>query len=119
MGFLKSVAEPDVASNGEEALQVLRLALREQQFYDVIFLDIMMPGMDGQEVLKKIRELEAEAGITGLDGVKVVMTSALQDSKNVMEAFWSGCEAYLIKPLKKADVMAKLEKLGLLDSADA
>jgi two-component system, chemotaxis family, chemotaxis protein CheY len=72
-----------------------------------------MPHMDGIEALSKIREIEKENGVGGLDGVKVIMTTAKNLSKDVFEAFKTGCESYLIKPIKKKDVVAEIEKLGL------
>ena len=62
------------------------------------------------------KHIEEEQGIYGLDGVKVIMTTALGDSKNVMGAFRTGCEAYIVKPLKKGKLLEEIEKLGLIIS---
>ena len=75
-----------------------------------------MPEMDGHDVLKAIRKIESQHGIGGLDGVKVVMITALGDSKNVMGAFRTGCEAYIVKPVKKGKLLEEIEKLGLIKS---
>jgi two-component system chemotaxis response regulator CheY len=45
----------DVVVDGEEAVEAFRLAWEENSPYDVIFLDIMLPKMDGQEALRRIR----------------------------------------------------------------
>jgi two-component system chemotaxis response regulator CheY len=42
------------------------------------------------------------------------MTTALGDSRNVMGAFRAGCEAYLVKPIRKERLLEEMEKLGLL-----
>jgi two-component system chemotaxis response regulator CheY len=42
------------------------------------------------------------------------MTTALGDSKNVMGAFRTGCESYIVKPIRKQKLLDELEKLGLL-----
>jgi two-component system chemotaxis response regulator CheY len=63
--YLTQYSKCDVAVNGEEALQYFNMALNEGQLYDLITLDIMMPKMDGQQVLKEIRRIESEKGILG------------------------------------------------------
>ncbi|HIJ77989.1 MAG TPA: response regulator [Deltaproteobacteria bacterium] len=103
------------ASNGLECLAAFQKGLDENKRYDLICLDIMMPEMDGQQALKKIREIEQERGIGGKDLVKVIMVSALGDAKNIMKSFMKGqCEAYLTKPIDSEKVIATCVKLGLI-----
>lgn len=112
--ILSPYGDCDITINGKEAIEAFRLALDEDESYDLICLDIMMPEMDGQEALKKIREIEKEKGILGLDGVKVIMTTALKDSKNVFGAFKTGCEGYLVKPIDKKRLIEEMKKLELI-----
>jgi response regulator of citrate/malate metabolism len=65
-------------------------------------------------VLAAIRAMEKAAGLGGLDRVKVVMTTASKDRRNVMGAFRSERDGYLIKPISKAALMSNLTELGLL-----
>jgi two-component system chemotaxis response regulator CheY len=106
-----------VAYDGQEAIDAVRLALEENDPYDLVCLDIMMPGVDGHEALKEIRKLEARHGIHGLDGVKVIMITALRDSKHCIQCFREGCECYLTKPIEEEKLLAKLRELGLLEVA--
>jgi two-component system chemotaxis response regulator CheY len=110
--------ETHIAVNGKEAIEAFKLAQDEKRPYDLICLDIMMPEMDGHEVLKKIREME-QAESKGLRHVKVVMTTALSDSKNVISAFKSQCDGYLTKPLDKRKLLEQLHNLGLLQYSAA
>lgn len=103
----------DSAVNGCEALAAFRQALDTDCPYDLVCLDIMMPEMDGHQTLRAIRQLEEESGIFGLDGVKVIMTTALGDSKNVFSAFREGCEAYVVKPVRKPVLFEEMARLGL------
>ncbi len=112
--LLLQYGECDIAVNGKEAIEAFRLATENGQPYDLICLDIMMPEMDGQEALKAIRTIEEGAGIHGLDGVKIFMTTALHDPKNILGAFRSQCEAYLIKPIDKRKLLKELGNHGLL-----
>ena len=113
--FLSEYGDCFVAINGYEAVEAVREALDEGQLYDLVCLDIMMPEMDGHEALEAIRQIENEHGIAGLDGVKVIMTTALGDSKNVIGAFRTGCEAYIVKPVSKEKLLEEMEKLGLFN----
>ena len=112
--YLSDHGECFVAANGREAVEAFREGLAEEQPYDLICLDVMMPEMDGHETLKAIRQIEGEYGIAGLDCAKVIMTTAVDDRKSIMGAFRSGCEAYLVKPVERRSLLAEMEKLGVM-----
>ena len=114
--YLTNYGDCDITVDGNEAVEAFRQAMDEKEPYDLICLDIMMPNMDGHEALKVIRQIESEHGIKGLGGVKVIMTTALEDSKNVIGAFREGCEAYIVKPVEKNKLLEKMENLGILES---
>lgn len=111
--WLSDIGDCDIAVNGFEAADAFRHALREGDHYDLVCLDIMMPKMDGHQVLKTIRELEHKHGIDGLAGAKVIMTTALGGPKHVLGSFKEGCEAYMVKPIAKQKLLSEIEKLGL------
>jgi len=111
--FLSKVSECHVAVNGREAVKAFSDALDEGEPYDLMCLDIMMPGMDGHQVLRAIRQLEDGRGIQGLDGAKVIVTTALGDAKNVLRTFRKGCEVYIVKPVTKEKLFEEMDKLGL------
>ena len=113
--LLQPYGEYDIAVNGKEAVEAFCRALEQGQRYDLICLDIMMPGMDGHEALKAIRKIEEASGIHGLNGVKVFMTTALDDPKSILGAFKSQCEAYLVKPIEKQRLVKELTNHGLLE----
>jgi len=112
--FLKSYGPSHIAVNGREAIEAVCRALEAGEPYDLMCLDIMMPEMDGQEALKRIRKQEEIRGILPPDGVKVVMTTALDDIKNVLNAYHGLCDAYLTKPIRKEDLLNELRKLKLI-----
>ncbi len=114
--YLSSCADCDIAVDGNEAVVAFSLAMDAKEPYDLICLDIMMPNMDGRQALKAIRQIESEHGISGLDCVKVIMTTALEDSKNVIGSFREGCEAYIVKPVEKDKLFEEIQKLGIIDS---
>jgi two-component system chemotaxis response regulator CheY len=109
--YLKDLATVDVAVDGEEGMEAFRLAWSENDPYDLILLDIMMPKKDGQTCLKEIREIEREMGVRTKDEVPVIMTTALEDPKNVIEAFHKGgATGYIVKPIDKNTFLAEIEK---------
>lgn len=112
--ILKGYGTVHAAANGKEALRAVRLSLEGQEPYDLICMDIMMPEMDGQEALRLIRELEESMGIVSSSGSKIIMVTALGDLKNVGDAYANLCDAYLLKPIKKALLLEELRKLGLI-----
>ena len=111
--YLAEYGDCPVAINGIEAVNAVKIAIEKNEPYDLICLDIMMPQMDGIQALSKIREIEKENGIEGLSVAKVIMTTAKSLSKDVFSAFKTGCESYLIKPIRKAELIKEIEKLGL------
>ena len=112
--ILSPYGECVVAMDGKEAMEVFIAEHGKREPFDLICLDIMMPEMDGQEVLKEVRKWEEKHKILGLDGVKVIMTTALGDSKNIMESFREQCEAYVVKPLDKNKLLNEIKLLGIL-----
>lgn len=113
--YLSDYGDCDIAVDGHEAVEAFRQAMDEKEPYDLICLDIMMPNMDGREALRAIRQIEHEHGTDGLDGVKVIMTTALGDSKNVIGSFREGCEAYMVKPVEKDKLLEEMGSLGLIE----
>jgi two-component system, chemotaxis family, chemotaxis protein CheY len=111
---LKAYGTVHVAVNGIEAVEAMRLAMTTGEYYDIICMDIMMPEMDGQSALKQIREMERQAGISGHNRVKIVMTTALGDSDNVTRAIREHCDGYLVKPYNKALILEHLRKFGVI-----
>jgi two-component system chemotaxis response regulator CheY len=85
--MLKTHGECILASNGKEAIDSFYSALQQDQLFDLVCLDIMMPGVTGHEVLMNIREIEEDCNILPPKNVKIIMTSALNDKENVIGAF--------------------------------
>ncbi len=112
MNFMTAYGECDVTVDGMEAVDAFMMALEEDDPYDLICLDVMMPVMDGYQVLKTIRDMEKQRGIEGDDRVKIIMMTALNEQKNVRKAFEMGCTVYCAKPVdldKLKNVMKKLK----------
>ncbi len=75
-----------MAHNGEDAIEKVK-----NEKPDAMLLDIRMPGMDGTEVLKRVREFDKDVGI--------IMVTAVKDEKTGKEALKSGADEYITKPI--------------------
>lgn len=93
------------AASGEEALQ----CLGESGPFDLALVDWNMPGMDGLQLVRRVRE-EPEWNAT-----KLMMVTARTDRDAVVEAMSWGADDFLMKPLTPEMVADKFRILGLLD----
>lgn len=113
--FLSKYGECDVTVDGLEAVDAFTMALDAEDGYDLVCLDIMMPELDGYQALKQMREYEKEKGISEEQGAKIIMTTALNEGRNVTKAFELGCVAYAGKPIDQDKFENVLRKLELID----
>jgi two-component system, chemotaxis family, chemotaxis protein CheY len=112
--LLTVYGECHIAVNGKEAVAAFRAAREEGSPYDLICLDIMMPVMDGHEALREIRAYEESMGLSSSEGVKVIITTSLDDPRNIVGAFKSLCDAYIVKPISKVKLLGQIRSLGLV-----
>jgi two-component system cell cycle response regulator len=89
----------DFAETGEEAIQKANAKL-----YTCIFLDIVMPGIDGYEVCKRIK------GNLTTKSSAVVMLTSKSSMIDKLRANWSGCDAFLSKPVGEDDLLSTIAK---------
>ena len=112
--YLKMYGECHIAETGVEGLEAIRHAMQNNDPYELITLDIMMPDVDGHEALKTIRKIEeSDLNVSG-KVAKIIMISALADINTVMKSFVELCDAYLTKPVIRKDLFAQLIKLGVI-----
>lgn len=88
------------AENGERALQ-----LAESELPDLILLDLMMPGMDGFAVAKKLKSTPDTMAIP------IIIVSALEDRESRMRGLEAGAEEYLTKPIDRMDLRIRVRNL--------
>ena len=86
------------ATNGVAAVRLV-----DQQDFDLVLLDIMMPGIDGIEVLKTIRTKHSP------DKLPVIMVTAKTSSTDIVEALELGANDYLTKPLDFPIALARVQ----------
>lgn len=92
----------DEAASGEEAV-----ACVERKHYDLVFLDVVMPGMGGHEACRQIKAIRK---------TRVAMLSSLKSGADHHEGHIAGCDNYLTKPPQDVDVQAVLRIVYLRKS---
>lgn len=114
--LLTSYGDCDSAVDGQEAVLAFKRAFAERSPYKLIFMDIMMPVMDGQEALRQIRDFEEQQDIyaPGPEAAKVIMTTALDGLDDAREAFSSMADGYLVKPISLDKLDQQIEELQRL-----
>jgi DNA-binding NtrC family response regulator len=95
--ILSEKYDTSIAGNGEEAIQVLK-----KSSVDLVLLDIRLPGMDGIEVLRKIKAMEKD--------LLVIMMTAYEDVNTVITSMKMGAHDYLVKPLAIDELEIIIEK---------
>jgi len=115
--MLQPFGDCQMVGNGNEAMEILRRSCeRPRERFDLVCLDIVMPGKNGHEVLRELRHLEMEKGYCGPELTKVFMVSSLDDSRNIVEALVVGrCEAYLAKPVSRQRLEEHLRAVRLIE----
>jgi two-component system chemotaxis response regulator CheY len=111
--FLSRYGECRTAVNGREAVEAFQTAADARAPFDLICMDIHMPEMDGKEAVKQIRAIEESTGIFSDRGAKIIMTTTLDDMKEVIRSFQALCDVYLFKPIDTAELLGHLRHFKL------
>lgn len=103
-----------VASNGQEALELLKTTSTSETPIDLILMDIQMPVMGGIPATLEIRRLEKIAAIpyAPCSRIPIIGLSGNVRENHVLNALESGMDDYLIKPVRKIDIMTAIQRFG-------
>jgi heavy metal response regulator len=97
-GLIENFFSVDVAFDGEDGL---RLALH--MTYDIVILDIMLPKMDGIEILKRLRETEIQT--------PVIFLTAKDSEGDIVQGLNLGADDYVVKPFSFNELLARIRAL--------
>ena len=92
--------EVTVAEDGLEALKILA---GEDNHFDLILLDVMMPNMDGWDTLKAIRKNKKT------EFIPVIMITAVSEDQKVVSGLKIGADDYIVKPFILPNLLARIE----------
>jgi two-component system chemotaxis response regulator CheY len=121
--FLEYILHPyaacDAAVNGEDAIMAFKKALEGGTPYGLVFMDLLMPVVDGPKALNEIREIEKDFGVADDACCKIIITSVLEDGEDTHNAMYlGGATSFLQKPVDEKSILTELERLGVI-AADA
>lgn len=101
--LLPELYSVQTAYNGNDGLELF-----ETWQPDLVFLDIMMPGLSGYMVLKEIRR--KEKADPNKKKTPVIMMTGLSDKSDIVDCMKQGIQGYMVKPFEQADVAQRIEK---------
>lgn len=119
--LLRDILEPfgeiSEAAGGKEAGRLFAQALDRGRPFDLVLMDILMPGMDGHSALRLLHDIQEQAGIAAEDRARVVMVSSMDDPANMIQAqFEEGAAAYVTKPYDRALLLETLRGLDIVEN---
>ncbi len=114
---LRGLGDCQTAASGEDAVLAQQSALEQGLPFDVVFLDIVLPGMNGLQALEQLRALEDRFAVPQDRRVPVIVTTGLDDDQTASRAFVQGqALSYMTKPFRPGQIPEELRKLGLIAS---
>ena len=105
-----------VVEDGKGALKAIQKAWKVAEPFDLVCLDMLLPGMNGDEVLAEIRRMENEAGeeVSEEGRIKVIMATSIADGKTAVKEGDTPCDGYILKPIDREKLLTELERLALI-----
>lgn len=101
----------DIVESGLIGVEYAETALKIKSYYNLILLDVVIPDLDGIEVIRKIRDLEKSYNIKSSSEAKIVVVSSRRDEPTILEAFRNGATGWIDKPVATDLFLTKLKNL--------
>ncbi|MBI4805492.1 MAG: response regulator [Desulfovibrio sp.] len=115
--LLLEVGRCRMAYTGEEAIARVEESLSGGEPYDLILMDVMLPGLDGLATVREIVTLYNEQKVPLENRPKIVMLSSVDERETQIDALYAcGADFYLTKPLENERFIQALREMGLVTS---
>jgi len=101
--------EVDIVSDGSEAVSIFLKALMDKKPYSFVVMDLMMPEMNGYDVIKEFRTLEEEYSARTSLTSKIVVVSGIEKKDFIVSALKELCDYYIEKPVEKSVLTGIIE----------
>ncbi len=110
--IMAGFGECESVESGDAAVIAFKKAWEDWSPFDLITLDVAMPGMNGLEVLAQIRKLESEKKVPKQKQVKILMVTSHSDQDTIINSIQAGCDDYIVKPFDLYIIAKKIRTLG-------
>ncbi|MBN2297256.1 MAG: HDOD domain-containing protein [Deltaproteobacteria bacterium] len=117
--IMDCLGECEAVECGQDAISAYQDAWERWSPFDLITLDILMPEMNGTEVLSTIRKIESEKNIPADKRVKIFMVTSHSDKDTILTCVQAGCDDFITKPFDKDTVFKKLQGKGFKEKNNA
>ena len=114
VALLGQYGQCDNAPCGEIAIKLFEQAQKSGVPYNLVTMDIEMPDMDGQAVVKQMRAQESALGLVSSKQAKILMVTAKTALKEVSTSYHEGCDGYLTKPTTPQGLKDALKEVNIL-----
>ena len=104
---LEDIYDVTIAKDGQEAYDLVKINMENNKRFDVIFMDIQMPNLDGLQSTRLIRKMGYSAPIVAL--------TAFSEESNVKECMESGMDEFLSKPIRRPALKQVLKKFATIE----
>lgn len=108
-----------VVSSGRDALHEFESAFQGEEPFHLLLLDLSLDDISGLDILRAVRKMENEASVEPKNQAITIMVTGNRERGMVKDCITSGCNDYILKPLKPDMVRQKLEKFGIYPLAGA
>jgi HD-like signal output (HDOD) protein/CheY-like chemotaxis protein len=115
--LMSAFGECVLAQDGLEAISEYQKAWEQGAPFTLITLDIEMPGLNGEEVLARIREFETHRSAPPDKQAVIFMVTGQSDKEQVIKCLSCGCQDYIVKPFNVRVIQEKLQKNGLFSES--
>jgi two-component system chemotaxis response regulator CheY len=110
--ILTEYGQCDNIVNGLEGIKKTKLAIDAGENYDLIFLDIVLPEINGLDVLLNIRNFEKTH--ENIKKSKIIVLTSLKEPKYIKASMARGCDSYLLKPLDRTKLLSEMKRFKLI-----
>ncbi|MCP3875323.1 MAG: HDOD domain-containing protein [Desulfobacteraceae bacterium] len=110
--IMEPISECQMSDDGKKGFAIYEKAVEQKKPFDLLTLDVSMPGVSGLKVLNEIRRKEQKMKISKAKKAKIIMVTSRMDTATIKKCIKLGCNGYLTKPINKYLLLKSLEGMG-------
>ena len=116
--LLREYGDCEITENGLKAFSLFCASVKEGAPYDLICFDLQIPGMNGYQAIRKIREIERSLSLPEDKIAKVIVISAYEKDTTIDKAVAAGCDGFVYKSLLDEELASEVERLFMVKTEE-